>query len=113
MNQNSPQFKNRCIAARLFLQHEVAKKRATIFYKDLWEIIGSNRFEIAYILGTIVTMDKAEGLPLLSSLVISKEKGKPSFGFYEMGGIVGITSNITENEFIKKNQQECWSYYSK
>jgi len=77
---------------------EVARQRELIAYSDLIqhapEIDGPHSYALAEMLGEISAQCDDEGLPLLSALVVYKDKNKqgPGPGFYEAAKRLGYSS---------------------
>jgi hypothetical protein len=98
---------SRQIRARL---EETARNQAYITYGDLvagnQEIAGPHSHALAAMLGEISADCHAEGLPLLSALVVYKDAMEPGSGFFKLAEGLGVDLGSNERarwEFWMRN----------
>lgn len=59
----------------------VARERRTATYKEVMDFLHVDRFKIPYILGDVTRIEKEEGRPSLSALVLYADRPEPGPGF--------------------------------
>lgn len=98
---------------------EVARKRGLIAYSDLIrdvpEIEGPLSHALAEMLGEIGQRCHSEGLPLLSALVVNKDKGIPGPGFFEAAvRLKLLTSSNAQarDEFWLRQVAKCHEHWA-
>ncbi|MFC1440154.1 hypothetical protein ABUW04_18020 [Streptacidiphilus sp. N1-10] len=99
---------------------EVARRRDLIAYSDLVrgvpEIDGAQSHALAAMLGEIGGQCRAEGLPLLSSLVVYKDKSGPGPGFYQAAEQLGLSTGsnaMAREEFWWRQVAKCHEYWAR
>lgn len=101
---------------------EVARRDGLIAYSDLIrdvpEIDGPQSHALAEMLGEIGGQCYAEGVPLLSSLVVYKDRDKrgPGPGFYEAAERLGLSvgSNaLAREDFWWRQAAKCHEHWKK
>lgn len=101
---------------------EVARLEGLISYSDLIrdvpEIEGPHSHALAAMLGEIGSHCHADGLPLLSALVVYKDKNKngPGAGFYEAAELLGynVSSNaMARDRFWCREVERCHQQWAR
>lgn len=75
--------------------------------------------QIGYLLGQVVLeeLDTQKDRPLISGLVVEKETGRPSHGFWSLCRDLGLADAIStprrRDEFWQREVQRCWEVYGR
>ena len=94
---------------------EVAKEERTIPYGEIAPLAEldmsdqGDRNKIADILGEISTFEHHQGRPMLSALVVLKDKGYPGEGFFTLARYLGLhkgQSEFDDLEFFVREVQK-------
>lgn len=103
---------------------DVARKkynsRGVITYSEAgdWASISGYGIQMSQILGEISKREFEAGRPLMSVLVILKDKSNqlPSGGFIEymaeIGAYTGANDEKSKNIFIANEMKKCWAYWA-
>lgn len=100
------------LTVQAIIEH-MAQNKATITYSELANAIEEMRDQsmaplgTAHSLGRIQKYCKEKDLPILSVMVVSKEDGKPSKGFFEAYYDIYGNTEMSEEEIIRTEQEKC------
>lgn len=87
---------------------KAASERKTVYYSELTDVtIASERAELGRILGKIIQYDIENKQPILASIVVLKETGLPSEGFFELCDTLDIDA------YLSDLQRKCFELWSK
>lgn len=99
---------------------ELANESKTIKYSELNEECGmgldfnlaKDRAELGEILGEISRFENDQKRPMLSAIVISKDKLGPAFGFYNLADELGMRKKgETDQQLFFRQLNECFKVW--
>ena len=70
--------------------------------------------QVGHLVGEISEDESKAGRPMLSALVVEKETGMPSFGFYDLGqklGLLAGTTKTAKKAFLNKEQTKLFDFW--
>ena len=83
----------------------------TITYRELGKILGVFSAKLGAILGRRIQDDHANGEPLSRALIVNKNTGISSPGFFEMARSLGYTFSETE-QFWREQCERCFARFN-
>ncbi len=110
MPQLSPTVLERHVAAAREYLTYAARFHQTVDYGDVYRAMGSGRGYISQVLDELNRREHANGRPLLSAIVVSKQGGAPSRGFYTVADELGLYSGGDRHEFWIEERARVWNY---
>jgi hypothetical protein len=97
------------VAAREYLVH-AAWYHQVVDYSDVYRAMGTGRAYIGQVLDELNRREHAVGRPLLSAIVVSKQGGAPSRGFYAVATELGLYAGGDKQEFWTEECKRVWNF---
>lgn len=110
MPQLSQQVLERHLAAaRDYLVH-AARFHQVVDYGDVYRAMGTGRGYIGQVLDELNRREHAAGRPLLSAIVVTKQGGAPSRGFFTVATELGVYEGGDKQSFWTEQRDRVWNF---
>lgn len=96
-------------AARDYLVH-AAHYHQVVDYSHVYRAMGTGRAYIGQVLDELNRREHAAGRPLLSAIVVTKEGGAPSRGFFTVATELGLYDGGDKQSFWTEQRDRVWNF---
>lgn len=94
---------------RLYLV-EAARDRRMLHYQELADLVGTNRVYLYQLLDALVRQEHERGRPIISAIVVRRDRGVPGPGFYRIMAELHHTSGEKDLASWRIERERVWAF---